>query len=181
MAIILVDIDAELVEAWQEVFQDVPDVTIHHGSIEEVACDAIVSPANSFGFMDGGVDLAISQCLGWHVSERLQEIIARRHHGELPVGKAEIVPTDHPKVPWLFSAPTMRTPMVIADTRNAYLATKAVMDLWREGKLEDGRLVREVIKTVAFPGMGTGCGQLPPAACARQMREAILAGGRDLG
>ena len=127
------------------------------------------------------MDLAISEYLGWHVSERLQEIIARRHHGELPVGKAEIVATDHPKVPWLFSAPTMRTPMVIADTRNAYLATRAVMELWREGKLEDGRWIRDVVKTVAFPGMGTGCGQLPANRCALQMKEGIVGGGRDLG
>ena len=29
---------------------------VHRGSIFDVACDAVVSPANSFGFMDGGID-----------------------------------------------------------------------------------------------------------------------------
>ena len=31
------------------------------------AADAIVSPANSFGFMDGGIDYAYSDHFGWHM------------------------------------------------------------------------------------------------------------------
>lgn len=33
--------------------------------------------------------------------------------------------------------------------------------------------MKDVVQTVAFPGMGTGVGRVPPEVCARQMRAAI--------
>ena len=38
--------------------------------------------------------------------------------GELLVGQADIVETDHETFPWLISAPTMRHPMTILHTPN---------------------------------------------------------------
>ena len=173
MRIILVDINERVVDAWRSKFKRCDDVVVRHGAIAAVECDAIVSPANSFGIMTGGVDLPISEYLGWHVQDRLQGVIDKKYGGELPVGKAEIIPTDHPKVPWLISAPTMRTPMDVSKTNNAYLATKAVMDLFNS-KFDDGTAIEERIKTVAFPGMGTGTGRIPPLGCAIQMYAAIF-------
>jgi hypothetical protein len=63
MIIILADLQAPLIKAWQNALNDYPNIEIHHGSIFDVQCDAIVSPANSFGFMDGGIDMAISRFL----------------------------------------------------------------------------------------------------------------------
>jgi O-acetyl-ADP-ribose deacetylase (regulator of RNase III) len=172
--IILADIEAGLVKSWKQVCGDLPNVSVHHGSIFDVECDAVVSPANSFGFMDGGIDLQYSYFFGWHVQERLQNLIMRNHAGELLVGQAEIVPTDHAKIPYVISAPTMRVPMILGhETVNAYLATRAALLLIQYGTLANGTPIPEVVKTAAFPGMGTGVGQIPYAICARQMRQAI--------
>ncbi len=172
MKVVLSDIAKPLVDMWRTYFDGYPGVTITWGSIFDVDCDALVSPANSFGFMDGGLDLLISKAFGWHVQERLQEIIRNKHHGELLVGAAEIVPSNNRKMPWVICAPTMRVPMPVLGTINAYLATRAVFLLVGHGTLPDGRAVREVVKTVALPGMGTGAGRLSPEICAAQMKAA---------
>lgn len=95
MQIVLAAVDNDLVRAWESTCGNIENVKIHQGSIFDVKCDAIVSPANSFGFMDGGLDLAISEYFGTHVQERLQKLIQTRHHGELLVELAEVVDTDH--------------------------------------------------------------------------------------
>ena len=64
--IYLIDRKLSMVNAWKEFFDGVEDVTIIHGSIlDDPKWDAFVSPANSFGFMNGGVDLAYSDHYGW--------------------------------------------------------------------------------------------------------------------
>ena len=173
LKLILIDRKQDLVSAWEEHFQNLPQVSVQQGSIFDITCDALVSPANSFGYMDGGLDLQISRKLGWHVQDRLQELIRNKHHGELLVGMAEIVDTDNPSVPFVISAPTMRVPMVLRDSINVYLATRAVLLLILHGYLQDGRSVKDVVNTVAFPGMGTGVGRVPPRICAKQMKAAV--------
>ena len=59
------DRDADVVRAWTKHFADTPQVEASQGDIFDVPADAIVSPANSFGFMDGGIDLAYSYRFGW--------------------------------------------------------------------------------------------------------------------
>jgi len=173
MKIVLAGVNGDLVRAWQNTCSHIKNVTVHGGSIFEVKCDAIVSPANSFGFMDGGLDLAISEFFGWHVQERLQKQIQTRHYGELLVGAAEVVETDHSEIPYLISAPTMRVPTILKETVNVYLATRAVLILLKFGSLPDGTPVKHIIETVAIPGMGAGVGQVPPHICALQMKAAI--------
>jgi O-acetyl-ADP-ribose deacetylase (regulator of RNase III) len=173
MKIILADRRGKLIEAWNSVAADSDPVTTHQGSIFDLQSDALVSPANSFGFMDGGLDLKISQFFGWHVQERLQQLIRTKHHGELLVGTAEIVKTDHSRIPYLISAPTMRVPMILEQTANVYLAVRAVLILVKFGRLEDGIPIKDVVETVALPGMGTGVGRVLPHIFARQMKRAI--------
>jgi len=174
MNIILVDLQESLIQAWQHVFAGSDNVSIERLSIFEVASDALVSPANSFGYMDGGLDLRISQFFGWHVQSRLQKLIQTKYYGELLVGQAEIVATDHPQIPYVISAPTMRVPMILGPkTINIYLATRAILLLIKYGSLEEGTKINEMVETVAIPGMGTGVGQVPPAICAKQMKVAF--------
>lgn len=174
MDLILCDVNDAVVAAWRTYFDKIPNVTVTHGSVFEVRCDALVSPANSFGFMDGGIDMAISQYFGWEVQEQLQKLIRRKYHGELLVGQAEIVPTYHVRIPYVIAAPTMRVPTILGhDTVNIYLATRAVLLLVQNGVLVDETPVREVVTRVAIPGMGTGVGKVPPDVCARQMKQAV--------
>lgn len=80
MKIILTAVEQELAEAWERFCGDLEGVSVHHCSILDVRCDAVVSPANSFGFMDGGIDLIYSYHFGWHVQEQLQKLIQTKHH-----------------------------------------------------------------------------------------------------
>jgi len=167
--------EAELGNAWRKHFDGLAEIEVLEGDIGRVPCDAIVSPANSFGFMDGGLDYALSDRFGWDLQIRLQAMIARRPLRELLVGEALIVPTEDPEVPWLISAPTMRVPMKLRQTVNAYLAMKAILTTVRCHALHP------TIEVVAIPGLGTGCGALPFRTAALQMstafREIVLGEG----
>ena len=190
--IVLAAVDAPLADAWAGHCGDLGggtpplQVTVHRGSILDVHCDAVVSPANSFGFMDGGIDHAYSHRFGWGVQRRLQDAVRGRHHGELLVGRAEAVWTDDAAIPFVIAAPTMRVPMVLpADTVSPYLAARAVLLLILHERFADGPFagesVADVVRTVAFPGLGTGIGRVPPDVCAKQVRAAVtdvVLGGR---
>ena len=177
MRIILVAVDAPLADAWERHCGNLECVTIHRGSILDLRVDAVVSPANSFGFMDGGIDRLYSHHFGWHVQDRLQSLIKTAHHGELLVGSAEVVDTDDSNIPFLIAAPTMRVPMILHDTVTAYLAARATLLLIKYGRFPAGHLAGEAIsdgiKSVAFPGLGTGVGRVDPDTCALQVRAAI--------
>jgi hypothetical protein len=43
---------------------------VHQQDILTRTADAILSPANSFGFMDGGIDLLYSNFFGWELQDR---------------------------------------------------------------------------------------------------------------
>jgi threonine synthase len=61
LKIVLVAVGPDLAEAWRHHLGDLADVSIFGGDIIEAGCDAVVSPANSFGFMDGGIDAVSEQ------------------------------------------------------------------------------------------------------------------------
>ena len=178
MKIVLTAVEPGLLDAWTKFCGDLDCVTVHEGSILNASADAVVSPANSFGFMDGGIDARYSQHFGWHVQDRLRKLIHERHHGELLVGSAEIVETDDTRFPYLIAAPTMRVPMILGqETINPYLATRAVLLLVKRGTFvhgkDLGKQIAEHVQNIAFPGMGTGVGRVSHAVCARQVRSAI--------
>src|SRR5262245_3608422 len=112
----LQDRGGELTAAWQKYFAGVPDVQPATGDIFDAPADAVVSPANCFGFMDGGIDRVYIARFGRQLETSLREIIRRDWDGELPVGLAVLVETGDPHVPYLISAPTMRAPVSVAQT-----------------------------------------------------------------
>ena len=168
MKLILCDTQIGLVNEWKKLFDQFDEVTVAQGSIFAHASeiDALVSPANSFGFMDGGFDYVISETLGWGVQKKLQTILKEYpYNGELLVGQAVAIPTDKPDlIPYVISAPTMRVPMILGrNTANVYLAMKAVL------YCAD---VHPHINSIAVTGLGTGVGQVPSDICALQMFKA---------
>ena len=168
ISLYLRDIDPGVVAAWQAVFGHEPSVAISCGNIFEQAADAIVSPANSFGFMDGGIDLVYSRHFGWELEASLKTLLAEQHFGELPVGQAVIVPTGQARIPYLVSAPTMRVPGPIGATANVYLAFRAALiAVYRHNESAPG-----AIRSVLVPGFGTGIGGMSPRRAARQMKLA---------
>jgi len=178
MKIFLRDRGPKLVEAWAEVFSSHPDFKISCGDIfaegEWLNVDAIVSPANSFGYMDGGIDFVYSDYFGWGIGDLLREKIWTEHNGELLVGQAVAVDMrlTEPKneqqrqrvnrIPYLISAPTMRVPANVSNTVNAFLAFRAALRVAKEQGYE----------SILCPGLATAIGQMPPRVCAVQMLEA---------
>lgn len=168
MKIYLRDINPAMVRAWM----NCPwggDVQISCGDIfEGPAADVIVSPSNSYGFMDGGIDAVYSDYFGPELQQRLQRYIRDFNYGELPVGQAIMVPTNNGKYPRLIAAPTMRVPMSVKGTLNAYLAFRAAL-----------RLVvyptSNVMGSILCPGLCTSVGEMPPEVCAGQMYFAYRA------
>lgn len=163
----LVDTNAQLVDWWRRAFADQEHVTVVEGDFFAEPADAMVSPANSFGFMDGGLDYAIRVELGHAVERRLQQAILEEDGGELLIGQAKIISTSHAKWPYLIAAPTMRVPEDIRGTVNAYLAFRAIL---REVERHNANTRANArITSIVCPGLGTGIGKLDASMCATQM------------
>lgn len=160
---ILADRHQALVEAWQKEFGKYENFEFYCGDVFDKKADIIVSPANSFGIMDGGIDLVYSEKMGWHIQKELQEKIRTEFDGELLVGQSCLVKTDFPQFPYMLSAPTMRVPMFLRGTPNVYLAAKAIFLATKKFNTE---------LTVLIPGLGTGCGAVVYELCAQKMRMA---------
>lgn len=162
---ILVDNKQELADAWAEEFSKYDNFEFHGTAdiFSYVGHDAVVSPANSFGFMDGGIDLLYSMNMGWHLQANLQKKIFEEFNGELLVGQSTTIPTGSVKYwPNLIVAPTMRVPIRLNGTPNVYLSAKA---MFLEAKKNPGW-------TVVCPGLGTGTGGVSAKDCAIKMRLA---------
>jgi O-acetyl-ADP-ribose deacetylase (regulator of RNase III) len=169
LKIYLRDHNVPLINKWKESFADCDDVDASFGDIFGIAADAIVSPANSFGFMDGGIDLAYSNYFGWNLEKKLQAVLQNEFHGELPVGMSTILKTGDKTIKYLISSPTMRIPEDVSKTLNAYLAFRATLiAVFKHNKEHSD----DPITSILCPGLGTGIGRLSYGACAMQMRSA---------
>jgi O-acetyl-ADP-ribose deacetylase (regulator of RNase III) len=166
MRLHLVDRSEDLVHEWEAAFRSFPDVVIECGDILKVAHTALVSPANSFGYMNGGIDLAYRFHFGVQIEHAVQKKIKEVAGSYLPVGQAVLVQTGHDKIPYLISAPTMFLPEPI-DERACLNAMSAALKVAFE--------YREEWEAVFCPGMGTGVGRLSPRSAARAMADAYAA------
>jgi O-acetyl-ADP-ribose deacetylase (regulator of RNase III) len=171
---VLCAVDETLARAWLSVLDKVDgSIRVHRGSVLDVIAQAIVSPANSFGWMRGGIDAVYARAFPG-VEQNVRSAVLALHGGELPIGEAIVVPTGETAPAWLISAPTMREPgeHLPAHTVHPYLAARAVFLKWRDGRLEQGINVRSAVDTIAMPGLGTGVGGVSPETCARQVAAA---------
>lgn len=143
-------------------FTDVRDVPLLPGT-------AYVSPANSLGFMDGGIDYVYSRIMFPGLEADVKRAIAD-HGGNtsklgrpfLPIGRALVVPVTPPGV-YMVVAPTMLMPHDVRGTHNAYHATYAAL----KAACDHGNITRLII-----PGMCTGCGMMGAAEAVGQMKRA---------
>jgi len=120
-------------------------IIVERGDLTQIVCDAIVNPANSFGYMGGGVAGAIKRIGGIEIEN---EAVSR---GPIEVGKAVATTAGTLPCKYVIHAPTMKQPAMRIGIENVKLATQAALDLGVELNL----------KTIAIPGMGTGVGRVP--------------------
>jgi O-acetyl-ADP-ribose deacetylase (regulator of RNase III) len=163
----LVDINPKMVAAWRSTFEENPEVEIVQGSMLEQPVSAWVSPTNSRGSMDGGLDAVIKKRLGAKIETNLQHEITRRYGSlNLPVGHAVCVPTGEVQPPYLISTPTMvGSSDDISDSMNVALACAAAFQaVHMQNAAAPGS-----IRSVALPGLGANTGKVPVEICADLM------------
>jgi len=143
-----------------------------HADIFEPGADAVVSPANSVGHMNGGIDLRYMNHFGPQLERRVRQKIVDDYGGELPIGEAFVVRTREPGVPikkgepeWLIVSPTMTQPGVGRSSPD--IVTKATLAALRAGR-EAG------VKHIAMPAMGTGVGKMDPRLSSAAIKKALL-------
>jgi O-acetyl-ADP-ribose deacetylase (regulator of RNase III) len=166
MRVFLCAREQELFNAWKLYCGHYDFVTVTKQDVMSIDAEALVSPANSFGFMTGGIDLHYKNYIGQQMEDDLRSVILKEFRNELLVGQAVAIVISPPplvRYKYLIAAPTMRVPENVSHTINAYLAAKAALIealAWQ-------------IESIVFPGLGTGTGGMLPEDCAKQVSEAI--------
>lgn len=120
-------------------------VVVEKNDITRIKCDAIVNPANSMGFMGGGVAGAIKHVGGIEIEK---EAVSK---APIDVGKAVATTAGSLSCKHVIHAPTMSKPAMKIDIGNVRSATLAAFKLAEKLHL----------KSIALPGMGTGVGGVP--------------------
>lgn len=162
----LVDVNPEVVLEFDIQFAKYKNVFISLSPFEQLEeFDCLVSPANSFGIMDGGVDKNIIDFFGNDLQSDVHNYILKNFAGEQPIGTCFLIETHHTNHPFLAHTPTMRVPGNIQNTDNIYKAMKAMLlsvCLYNQSS-------KNKIKSVACPGLGTLTGEVVPTFAVEQM------------
>jgi O-acetyl-ADP-ribose deacetylase (regulator of RNase III) len=137
--------------------------------LERTKIDIIVSPANSYGDMTGGIDTDICK-IDSSIQEKVKNEILKSKHTDLdkkpyiPVGKCKLVQIN--KQYSVMIAPTMTRPKDISNTNNVFLTFNAIL-LYLINKYKSDDLV------IACPCLGTGCGNMSAEMSAKQILQAL--------
>ncbi len=162
--IVLLDIDENMCKAWKnELCSVVGDIEIVNSDLESyVNCnndvDGIVSPANSFGIMDGGYDAAIISCFGQALMAKVQSTIAEEYGGIQPVGSSVVIAIDEKR--YLIHIPTMMYPGPIIDIRIIYQCMRTAIHV----------IDKLYLRKVVIPAFGRLTGGVDASIVARLMR-----------
>lgn len=139
MKIYLVDLDSRMTNCWERDFEEVTDVEVVNGDMQEFLdnhkdVDTIVSAANSFGLMDGGLDAVYVRYFGERLQTAVLERIREEHLGEQPVGSSMILEIPGTEGKQLIHTPSMRTPQPIIDPRVVYTCTRSALVIAMKNK-----------------------------------------------
>lgn len=129
--------------------------------MEKYNVRCIVSPANSFGLMDGGFDYAITEWFGIQLQKRVQKYIIDNYYGEQPVGTSFIIDAGKDNK-YLIHTPTMRVPETIKDERVIYQCMRTTLMVAKENDID----------SIAIPMFGGTAGEVKPQVIAKMMRLA---------
>lgn len=180
-------INASLHQEFLKAFEGFPEVEVVFQRFEDTDFDCVVSAANSFGLMDGGVDQCITDYFGLQMMRRVQDRIIQEFAGEQPVGTSIIVPglttgmigseTRFDRMKFVAHTPTMRVPRDVNGSDHAYKAMKAALlavkkfnfDIDYEPNEYPGPIHYKRINTLVTPGLATLAGRVPHDKAAQQM------------
>lgn len=166
MKLILFDMRNDLCEKWRQYFKNEINVEVKHCLFHEIEkFDCVVSPANSFGIMDGGFDAVLTDFFGTGLMSNVQSAICKSGLVMQPVRGSIIVPTGNIDHPYCAHTPTMRVPKQIIGTDNIYNSMRSML-------LEVKKY--SAIDVVVCPGLGTCTGGVSADVAARQMYLAYM-------
>lgn len=181
--LILSAISEDLFLAFKKHFEKFPQVEVVFRPFEQTQFDCVVSAANSFGLMDGGVDQCITDYFGNQMMKRVQNQIITDFYGEQPIGTSIIVRGNEitgQRNKYVAHTPTMRIPMDIYKTRNVYAAMKSMLIAVQQHnnirqELADAQIedIDTKIESVVCPGLGTNAGRVPAEDAAKEMALAL--------
>ncbi len=155
MKIYLLDINAEMCEAWRKRFFGFSNIEIVCDDFGEFMkthkeVDCVVSPANAYGFMDGGYDGAITRYFGDGLQKSVQKYITKKLYYEQPVGTSIIVDTPIDGIK-LIHTPTMQVPSRIVDYRIIYHCMRSTIIT----------ALHNNVKSIVIPAFGACTGGVP--------------------
>lgn len=134
-------------------------VHLAQADITELAVDALVSPANSWGIMGGGVAGAISRKGGPSIQKEAMSL------APIAVGAAVVTNAGRLWAKQIIHVPTVDEPGQKSTVENVRRATRAAL-------LAASRCKHEVI---AIPGIGAGLGGVDPGDAARAIADELRA------
>ncbi len=163
--LVLVAVDPDLENKFNiflEHVEDSDNISVHLGKFQELTIDAIVSPANSYGVMDGGIDAHINNYLNEDKTYKefikmIQLQLSKKVNSLQQPGSAILLESNCSKCPYIIHSPTMQVPSIINNKEIIYWCIFNILSLVQ---LHNEQNVNK-INTVCMPGMGTGCGNLP--------------------
>lgn len=166
MEIILLDNKREMCDAWEKYFGEFEGVKIiceflEFANLDDVDC--YVSPANSYGLMDGGYDKALTMLFGVELQRRVQDYIISNLYGEQQVGSSIIVDIPGEKKK-LIHTPTMRVPARITDPEVIYTSMRSTLIC----------ALKNNVKKIVIPAFGGATGRLAPDVVAEEMFKAYF-------
>jgi O-acetyl-ADP-ribose deacetylase (regulator of RNase III) len=173
MSIKFISLNAEWIKYMKEYFAGAPSIIAECADITTIPKDntCFVSPANSIGFMDGGIDLVLSRTImpgiEGKVKKRIRElgILTTIGRPYLPIGSVITVP--HDNTTHLIVAPTMFLPHDVSGTQNAYWSFFASLKMWR--KL---CTLHNIEYNLVVTSHCCGYGKMPESESALQMKRA---------
>ena len=135
---------------------------IVHGNLLEQK-GVLVTAGNSFGFMDGGLDLEFVKKYGWSLQYEIQSQIKSKPLRELLIGENLILKLGDNKT--LIYTPTMRVPSILGpENINVYLSFKGII----------AECIKNNIKEINVPLLGEGVGRVPIDIIVRQMEQGYI-------
>lgn len=171
MKYIFVDLKEDFINEIRKMMSGHPDCEFHVGDIKKLIGPyrAYVTPANVLCFFDAGLDRVYTREVFPGTEQIFRDFV--RKHGKLstvgkpywPIGSS--IMTEAKQDHFLIASPTMLMPQPVKDTRNAYNATLAALNL---------ASIEKRVDSIIIPAMCCGWGKMSERDSARQIRWAIL-------
>jgi O-acetyl-ADP-ribose deacetylase (regulator of RNase III) len=139
-----------------------PSFDIELGNPLAFDIDAVVSPANTKGIMNGGYDAVLRRFFGVTIEYLVQQYLEKFN---IDVGQAIAVKTGHPKVHWLIVTPTVSVTGegLSGDESISYACAYNAIKVAHEKN----------VKYLGMTGLGSGVGGLDRRISARHQVQGI--------